>query len=611
MADPLKRSGAVAQLEAAGGAREADDDQTVHQAKKSCKKADPPPVLLAVTVIPNAANAVNTGGKAWEAIYHAANDVLVQATTYPNNNLAEWNQIVWTNGNLGPQPNQRLVPCNALVQALRVTAALGGVTDHVDITVLPVLVSITVTANALNTAGKVWKAFLDGGGPAVLVQATTAPNDNAAEWAQITWTNGAAVMGQANQREVARNAAGVVRVTAALGGVNDYVDVNICQPPVLAIDSITFTGHRVVEQDTLGNFAAPEWQAAPLTNHPVAYNRNTAVQLTPTFRVTTQPTEAEQVAVTGTCTFGATLLTWTGNVTVNPGDVTVVTGAALTSDVALPNVVGCYDPATIAWTATPLNGAVAPAGNSAHTMYAPLGASTGGPDYWTLLDVSCRAAAGQNAANAVVAAIFGPFAGFNVPRKRDGTQLTYWVPNNTTAQTTAQLLARPDGGGQCGAWAELLRDMCQAHGIATVNKVTVDVPQPFVPYRYGFLVKNWTFHAPPAATANTWTHLQDLNRIMGATPGWCNTRPPYGIAGQANANPPPSFFNHFIVINTATGILYDPSYGATAASRLLWEAAAVDGLFDNGMVPLAGLSTAAGAANLVRFTNQATGANIV
>lgn len=383
--------------------------------------------------------------------------------------------------------------------------------------------------------------------------------------------------------------------------------------PVLAIAEVAFAGHRTVEQDTNGNFASPEWTAAPAVSHPVAYTRNTHVQLTPTFEVTTHPSVPTQVTVRGTCNFGGTALRWVGNVTVNIDDDTVTTAAALVSDVPLPNVVGCYDPATILWTATPTNpvGIATLAGQSTHVIYAPLGAAAGGvTEHWTLLDVSCRAAAGRNTANDVVARIVNAFVGLNVVRKRDGLQMTYWLPNPTNAQSTADILGHAQGSGQCGAWAELLRDMARVHGIDRLHKVHVEVPPVHDPRQFGFLVKNWTFNAPPAASANAFSHTLRL-----AGDGGCEAQA--RLPAQGNNASPDIFLNHYIVYDTSTHGFYDPSYGTTAANRRAWEAAAVDGKYDGDNLlgffadPInVGFSTAAGAQDIVQFTDMVNGANL-
>jgi hypothetical protein len=130
------------------------------------------------------------------------------------------------------------------------------------------------------------------------------------------------------------------------------------------------------------------------------------------------------------------------------------------------------------------------------------------------------------------------------------------------------MLAAADGSGQCGAWAQFLIDMFKAHGITTADRVEVvrSIPER---NNVGFLVKNWNFNTPPATSANSFTHLDAQMTKMP------------GIPGQSNPNPPPAFFNHFIVVYNLA--LYDPSYGAGPFNNQLlsWEDAAIDGLFQS------------------------------
>jgi hypothetical protein len=166
------------------------------------------------------------------------------------------------------------------------------------------------------------------------------------------------------------------------------------------------------------------------------------------------------------------------------------------------------------------------------------------------------------------------------------------------------ILTRNDASGQCGAWAELFRDMCRVHGIATVHKVHVEVPPVENPRIYGFLVKHWTFNAPPAPEPADLSHY--LRRLGD---GGCVRNPPM-LAGQGNADPPDVFLNHYITYNTATATFYDPSYGASAANRAAWEGASIDGRYTTPdpmlMFPDAGYSTAAGGHDLVTFTDLET-----
>jgi len=335
----------------------------------------------------------------------------------------------------------------------------------------------------------------------------------------------------------------------------------------LLIKEVAFAGNHVVEQDTLGNFPTPEWVEARAQQSPLCYTRNASPQLTAKFRVTTQPSGAEAVQVRGTATLGAATLQWTGSVNVAPGD-NEVTTPTLTSNVPLPNQIGCFDPANITWEFNPAGAGWAGGGSSGNTLYVTLGDPAGTPAYWTLLDISCRAASGDTDANTAVPHFFTPFQGRSLNRKRDGHVLTYWNPNTTTCTSTALLLAAADGSGQCGSWAEFLIDMCKVHGITGAHKVMIVRTLPeYSSSTTGFLVKNWQFRHPPASSATAFTHA------MGTE---CVKQP--GIPGQNNPNPPPAFFNHFIVLFNST--YFDPSYGSsTVTTQLAWEAAAIDGLF--------------------------------
>ena len=120
----------------------------------------------------------------------------------------------------------------------------------------------------------------------------------------------------------------------------------------LLIQEVTFSGNHVVDQDTLGPFATPDWVQGRGQQNPVCYTRNSSPQLTAKFRVTTHPSGTETVQVRGTATLGSATLQWIGSVSVAPGDNDATT-PALTSSAALPNQIGCFDPANITWEFNP------------------------------------------------------------------------------------------------------------------------------------------------------------------------------------------------------------------------------------------------------------------
>lgn len=363
---------------------------------------------------------------------------------------------------------------------------------------------------------------------------------------------------------------------------------------LVGVIQVDFTANHAVERDSLGNFASPEWLSTrqATDQSPVCYVRGARVPLAVVLRVLRPPTGTESVQLRGRAMAGGATLEWTCTVSVSPGSVDVST-PSMTSSAPLPNVVACYDPLTIAWEANAAGTGWVGAGTTTHLVYAVLGAPAG-TVYWTLVDISCRAAQGETTEGRVVSQSFAPFATRALTRKRDGVGLTYWNPNTTTCTNTRLLLASTDGSGQCGSWAEFFIDMLKVHGITSADKVVVVVTvAAWTSGSQGFLVKNWQWNA--ATRPAPWTHRM-----------WTDVVNLPGIPGQRNPEPPPAFFNHFIVVHG--GQLYDPSYGGGPfADAATWETGAIDGLF---AAALAGYPKSSNPQALVQLWNMRTNARI-
>jgi hypothetical protein len=359
------------------------------------------------------------------------------------------------------------------------------------------------------------------------------------------------------------------------------------------LKAVTFSANHPVEQDTLGDFAPPEWLRGRPKQWPICYTRGKTIHLTAKFDVLVAPLAAEDVKIKAQLTVGSATLEWNGSVQCGPSD-TEVTTAELESTAPLPNQVWCSDTADIEFLAQPPTESFSSAGTSHNVLYVVLGDPSGTPAFWTLLDISCRAASGATTPVQVVEQSFTPFQGLALTRVRDGKGLTYWNPETTVCTNTAQLLASGDGAGQCGSWAEFLVDLYKCHGITSGEKVLIVRSLPdWQGASAGFLVKNWSFngagsHAPP------FTHVMGTECVKMM-----------GIAGQRNANPPPAFFNHFIT--RCFGKFYDPSYGGgPILDQIRWEVGAIDGLFSHGF---AGFPKSANPTTLlVQFRSATTGA---
>jgi len=123
---------------------------------------------------------------------------------------------------------------------------------------------------------------------------------------------------------------------------------------LLQLKEIEFSDSHVVEKDTTGDFAKPEWQRKRAQDRqaPVCYTRNKPPKLKATFSVVRAPTAAESVEIGGQCNIGGATLEWRASVTVQPADKTIVS-PVMTSSANLPNHVACYDPLIIAWEINP------------------------------------------------------------------------------------------------------------------------------------------------------------------------------------------------------------------------------------------------------------------
>jgi hypothetical protein len=332
----------------------------------------------------------------------------------------------------------------------------------------------------------------------------------------------------------------------------------------LSIKEVTFSGNHEIDRDTAGDCPPPDWASNRNTQWPVCYTRARNVRLKARFDVIAPPTATESVRIRGIATLDNTAMEWTGSVSVSPGSTEVTTGE-LTSSAPLPNCVGYYSPATIQWEAEPPGApAYVAAGASANVVYVTLGDPSGTPAYWTLLEISCKAAHGATSASQLIREAYVPFMSRTLTRMRDGRLLTYWEPKDTNATCTADLLQMGHGGGQCGSWAEFLIDMYKCHG-EKGRKIEVVVTLAYARARsVGFLVKHWMFwgngsYAPP------FTHLEGTECLS------------FPVAGQGNDDPWPNFTNHFIV--RADGLFLDPSYGSPPFfTELEWENASIDGL---------------------------------
>jgi len=500
----------------------------------------------------------------------------VVPTTEPQNNMSEWHKVAWAGGDFA-----LVYPwvSRDRVRSVEIQAVLNGppqtVRIHIfDLTSLDCDLRIKLGENR-------WKDYAGHvQGNVALMTATTNPNQ-ARVWEKLTWSP--SVEGRGNVKRYGANSVGDQQITVSLGGKSIVAELHLCQWPQLAIHTITFSGGHTINNDLFPDFGTV-WRSASATgvavdSPPLCYTRNSAMTLTAEFRVAIAPTDIENVRVRGKAIVASGIeISWvSGPIAVAPGAATVSFPAEVAGSQVLPDHVAHYEHLSINWEMSDPDGRWTSIGQSRHRVYVTLAQPLLAPLYLTALHYACVGASGARTEMELVEGVFSPLGNRDLVRQRDGTPLTYWIPSDTKNASLHAMLGG-DGSGQCGARANFLIAMYRAHGVNTGRKLELQCafdpsdPRdllcgPFPKPSRGFLVATWTFNGTPPSP-NQLTHLSHVNCIPG---------PP--APGQRNANPPASFYNHFIVYCASNGRFYDPSYGTNFATFGEWEVASISGLF--------------------------------
>lgn len=441
-------------------------------------------------------------------------------------------------------------------------------------------------------------------------RAVTKPH-NRCIWTDLDWSEGAAGT-YTNRHQIKLSPAGDKTVTVGLDGKPCAIQAHIRRWPVLQVNTVEFDSRMVYGdgKDFIDKAFDAKWvkgraaagmNIAPGTcQAPVCYPGAATISLTVTFDVATRPTDAEDVGICGAVVFkDGARAEWRDTVKVSPGDAQVKT-KKMAASVALPAGVNCYDKLTIQWSMKTYQGADGPpggAGSTDHLLYVTLGEpDAGAKAYWTLLDISCRAASGKTDEPGFVPAAFIPFTthrgddnGF--PRMGDGIKLSYYLQGVNTSgdqgepfpvYSTRGILGRADGTGRCGGWARLLVDMFRIHGVVSAKRFWMirSKDPKNVDGNKRFLVKNCQFTGPGSLAAwSTGFHFAGFATEKGLYThrGAVDCIKLSGAAGQGKTNPQFDFADHVVVKHG--GKLYDPSYGIEPCTdQFEYEGRALDGL---------------------------------
>ena len=284
------------------------------------------------------------------------------------------------------------------------------------------------------------------------------------------------------------------------------------------LKSVTFsgTGYEGVLQDNGNAYGSPQWvdNSNPPNGNatdsgdddfPVCYLRNTDVVAKPVFTMVGAGSGSYEIKGTGAAAGGVSLTFPPTNASFSGGTLT----ATLTSSNALPNLIEDLSPLTINWEYSPNGGkSWIPDGASANRVYVILAKPVGNVQlYESVLDISCRNAAGTAVVATAVADIWKNFQsaphsnpvqgvkrkaidGYNVA---DGVEMTYWNPVVNSCQSMAAMLASANGDGTCVAWSSLFQATLEVQGITGTSILEITADQNINPNADGFLVKNWNF----------------------------------------------------------------------------------------------------------------------
>jgi transglutaminase-like putative cysteine protease len=347
--------------------------------------------------------------------------------------------------------------------------------------------------------------------------------------------------------------------------------------------------HVITKDDGSETYAAPHWTDDDLDGvaspgagekkHPVAFTRNTHYNAQSRFKVMPDPDPGVSFKVRGDGQAGLDIPETAASAS---GD--TVTMPKTTASGAFDNDIQKGEPLVVKWEVS-INGGSSwfPAGTSDNQCYVTLGDPVT-TVYHTLVHLGCKNGDGDTSAAAATTDIFSEFTDRSVARV-DGTQMTYYASWTCTTTTTAGLLA--GGDGQCGSWTKLFLDMLKVQGIDQGGDYVLLRSSPGVSST-GFLVKDWSFTGSGTSGLAGFPYLNipDTPLISGNTYDFRfkEVSDQTGIPGQGTANPASLFNNHQMA--KIGGTYYDPSYGMTFSSVTDIDDSAIDGHFQQGLLPV-------------------------
>lgn len=369
------------------------------------------------------------------------------------------------------------------------------------------------------------------------------------------------------------------------------------------LKSLAFGGtgffNVTTDQDGLP-FPEPHWLDADLdgdadgsADHtwPVAFQRGTVPAVRGlTFAVTPPDLPVCDVLIEGTGWSGES---FSGSGRNGNGELRA--DGDLVSNLPLPDTVTYVAGFAIGWTVRYADGAKTPAGRGENRLYVvldqPLG--DGRESYF---DISTKAADGSSTAHQAFYKLWDDFKDLHVENAR-GQRLGYYrgvvCPGELVVYDAPSLVTFTNG--QCGAWADLLRQCARTLGIDGTEYVTIE-PDPAVLPRDcsmsdvppGILIKNQEIlgTGTTGCTHYPFRYNDPCGNAKPWSAGTVEVLDALGLPGQDEPNPTSYFSRHFIVKFNLE--YFDPSYGTGPftgtkdQANLEWETQGLSGFWACG-----------------------------
>lgn len=333
------------------------------------------------------------------------------------------------------------------------------------------------------------------------------------------------------------------------------------------VEKISFDGtnyYELKKDDLSETYSAPHWIKADGTNESVAFKRKSKPKVEAFFKLNVPDDLLAKIKIKGMASDGVEFPEQTPMK--DGGSVKYSMKEAAT---AFPDTIKFYDrdddakAFKIDWQISVDGGVFSSIGESKHQVYLTLNDPVTALRQETLFNLSAKNADGDNVEADARNSMYGEFTDL-VVKRLDGKQMTYWKDQNTAFNFTeaSEILANPEGDGNCQAWSGLFREVLQIQGIQA-DRIRV-WPQT---NDRSVAVKNWTFSGTGQSGNATYPYTVGVD----VNPG---TR----IPAQGNKDSPEYFNGHWIT--ESGGAYYDPSYGAAAVSGTKKGKIYEDGAFD-------------------------------